>query len=507
MHSLDQMRRAAKILRKAYNAGDAAALARVAAVLPDASGLKHAAALHVLAREAGHPSWPALKLETEIAAMNREHRAERLKVALYAGHFRVVDRLLGADASLVDANFGLQVAALREADVSEALERNPAFASTRVAGPRTPILHLAFSKFWQRAGAERSIRVARMLVDHGADVNDSYPAEPGSPHGLSALYGALGHAGNLALAEWLLEHGADPNDNESLYHATELGHADGLRLLLKHGARPEGTNALPRAMDFDNLEMVEMLLEAGADPNEGITGHPGTDIPFVLVPGLHQAARRMCSGAIAEALIWAGADGTRRHSGHTAYAIARMRGNRPVAEVLERHGQATDLDPVEALLTEAAEGHVSGRVGADTLTPEARCLVHHQLGHPGTLDHVKRLIELGFDPNWTDEQGMPAIHVAAWEGHADAVAYLLDFDPDLRMKNLYGGDIMGTVIHGSEYCPARDSRDHLTCAALILEAGAVLHSHDIEACGNDAMADMLQDWADAHPERVVDDTK
>jgi ankyrin repeat protein len=80
---------------------------------------------------------------------------------------------------------------------------------------------------------------------------------------LSTLYFAIGHADNMPLARWLLEHGADPNDGESLYHSTELGHHEGLRLLLAHGADPKGTNALLRAMDFHDIEAVRMLMEGG----------------------------------------------------------------------------------------------------------------------------------------------------------------------------------------------------------------------------------------------------
>jgi ankyrin repeat protein len=99
-------------------------------------------------------------------------------------------------------------------------------------------------------------------------VNDGYPSETGSPHMLSTLYGAIGHANNMTLGQWLLDHGADPNDNESLCHATELGHLDGLRMLLAAGADPKGTNALLRALDFNNRDMVALLLENGADADE-----------------------------------------------------------------------------------------------------------------------------------------------------------------------------------------------------------------------------------------------
>ena len=233
--------------------------------------------------------------------------------------------------------------------------------------------------------------------------------------------------------------------------------------------------------------------------------HPGTEIPFTLIPGLHQAARRMCSAEIAEALIRAGADGTRPHKGHSAYAIARMRGNRAVAEAMAAHGQATELNPTETLLAQAADGPVEGRLDPEALTDEARLLIHRMLGFDGTLEHIDRLIALGLDPNAVDEQGMPAIHIAAWEGLAGEVDYLLGHAPDFELKNMYGGDVMGTVIHGAEFSPSRAIRDHLRAARLLLDAGARLHLHDVEGCGVEEMADMLRDWAEAHPERVIDD--
>ena len=101
---------------------------------------------------------------------------------------------------------------------------------------------------------------------------------------------------------------------------------------------------------------------------------------------------------------------------------------------------------------------------------------------------------------------MPAIHIAAWEGHADVVAFLLQHDPDLSHRNMYGGDLMGTVIHGAEFCPARDRRDHLGAARLIWEAGSLLHRHDITHCGVEELADHLTEWAEGAPDRVVNDT-
>ncbi len=167
-------------------------------------------------------------------AMDRSQRADRLKISLYLGEDWVVDNLLRSEPDLGSANLGLQCALYDIEDVRSVLVKDKA-AATRKVGVRSPILHLAFSRHF-KAAPEREgemIAVAEALVAGGADVNDSYPFEPDSPHRLSALYGALGHAGNLGLAEWLLEHGASPDDNESLYHATELSALNGVKLLMR----------------------------------------------------------------------------------------------------------------------------------------------------------------------------------------------------------------------------------------------------------------------------------
>lgn len=501
--SIERLRRDAKALKRAFAAGEGEAVARVRAVLPEADAVKHADALHVIAVEQGHESWSKLKFAAEAAAMDRAALRERLKMALYFGQGWVIDRIMAADPDLAVGQFHLEVALYDRAAVEARLARDPE-AALREVGPRRPILHLAFSRYLQLRPELKSdmIAIAELLVSHGADVNDGYPAEPGSPHLLSALYGALGHADNMALAEWLLDRGATPDDNESLYHATELGHLDGVRLLLDHGVTIEGTNALPRMLDFNNVEGARMLLEAGAKPNENIAGHPSGEPPLVT-SSLHHAARRMCSAEIAELLISYGADGSAGTRTHSAYALARLRGNAPFARVLEEAGQAPPLNATEALLAKAAEGEVDGKVDPAELTEETRRLIGRILGFDINLDHVKRLVALGLDPDEPDEMGLPAIHIAGWEGHADAVEWLLTLDPDLTRKNDYGGDLMGTIIHGAEFSPARASRDHLRCAALVLEAGAPLHRGDIDGTGVEAMAAFLEEWAEAHPERVV----
>ncbi len=480
---LEKLRRAARSLLKSARTGDTAALARILRHCPHANPPKLADALHATARENGAASWPLLKLTLETAETDRSERAERLSAALFHGRTQTARHLLALDPRLPHQSLGLAVALLDLPRTRAALARDPA-AATRIIGNRRPILHLSFSRYIHTAPEKRAdmLEIAAMLVRHGADVNDSFSTAQDEDAPLSALYGALGHADNLALAEWLLDHGATPDDGESLYHATELGHLDGLRLLLRHGATIDGTNALARMLDFNNTEGVRLLLDHGADP--------GGD----TLPALHQAARRMCSGEIARLLIGHGADGCVLWNGQSAYALARICGNSAVAEVLESAGQSTPLTPDEALLAAAANGPVTGRLDPDSLPQECRLLLTRLIPCGADLAHLQRLAGLGIDPDWTDESGLTAIQAAGWEGRADIVAWLLSLNPDLEHRNRFGGTLLETIVHGAAYCPSRASRDHIACARLTLEAGAVLPPALARNTGVEEMAAFLEDW-------------
>ncbi|MDJ0628000.1 MAG: ankyrin repeat domain-containing protein [Rhodobacter sp.] len=501
----EKPRRAAKALRKGFDAGNAEAIARVRAVLPDAAEIKHADALHVIAREAGFASWPKLKFARETAAMDRAARAERLKMALFHGQTWVAEALLAETPDLGRDNFGL-VCALYDRDrVAEVLARDPA-AATRIVGIRRPMTHLAFSQHFKGGGSRPDmLAVADLLLAHGADVNDSYPYDGDENAPLSALYGALGHAGNLPLAEWLLEHGADPNDGESLYHSTELGHTEGLRLLLRHGARPERTNALPRALDFNDHEAVRLLLEAGADPNEGVEQHPSGEPSFVI-PALHQAARRMCDARMIAMLLEAGADPSMRYREMTPYSMARVYGNPAAADLIAGAGGDTALSREERLLVAAAEDTLPEGEFIDPakLPLDYRNLLRAMLHLPGKLPHVRRLVEIGLEYDRPDEMGLTPVQIAGWEGLPEVITYFLRLKPDLSHVNGYGGTLLSTIIHGSENCPARSERDHIACARLALDEGVALPTRAIEFAGEPDMAEFLSGWAEAHPGQVVE---
>jgi len=438
--------------------------------------------------------------------MGRAARIDRLKTALVHGQHWVVRRLLDGDPEIANADMAIELALYDEVAVAGRLRDDPNSAIRKIGRGR-PIMHLALSRHLHAAPEKRQamLGIASALLRSGADVNDGIPAEPDSPHMLSALYAALCHADNFELGRWLLARGADPNDDESLYHSTELEHADATRLLLTHGARVDGTNSLLRAIDFDDRPTVCLLIAHGASVDAQPRDHPGGQ-PTLMVPSLHHAARRMCGADMAMILLQAGADTSLLHHGHSPLAYARIYGNRAIADVIEEGGGSTTLGPGESALAALAEGvspRAKGMADIES-SPEVDGLLANLTPYPDRLEHLKRLVEFGFDPNAADEMGMTPLHIAGWEGLPDTMGWLLSLSPSLEHVNGFGGDLLSTIIHGSENCPNRTTRDHIACARLALEAGVKLGLRTIRFAGTRNMAEFLLRWSVDFPDQVIE---
>ncbi|WP_224824846.1 ankyrin repeat domain-containing protein [Cognatishimia sp. MH4019] len=493
---LEPLKRSAKALQKAYEARDKNACLQVHSFVPATKTLKRADFLYVIARQKNFESWPKLKAAVEARGLARVEAQERLKIALFLGQRPIVDRLLADMPDLASDHFGLQIALYDRAAVKATLWSDPSLA-TRLIGPRRPILHLTFSRYHQMAPEREAdmLAIAKMLRDCGADVNEAYPHQPGSDELLSALYGAVGHSGNMPLARWLLEHGADPNDGESLYHATELGHHEGLKLLLHHGATPRGTNALLRAMDFNDHKAVEMLLAAGADPNEDLTDHGFT--------ALHQAARRMCDGAMANLLLQAGADRDRLWNGLTALSLARLHANDAVSDALSEAGATAQTDPALENIIAVVQGKPHTPIDPAKLPDAIGELLHHLITLPGSERQVERLVIAGWPWDGVDNYNMTPVQLAGWQGLPRMMRFFLRMKPDLGHVNGYGGTLLSTIIHGSENAPSREGQDHVGCLILALEEGVALPRPAIELAGREDVAEFLKDWAKRYPSQVV----
>lgn len=505
--TIDQLRRDATALKKAFAAEDADALRRVAAHAPRADGaaLKHADFLHVIAREMSFASWPHLKLSVETEGMDRAQRQQRLGIALKNRQDTVVRQMLETDPGLPDGNLALNILLYNDDVVAGMIAADPSRATkpTPLAPPLTVLAQSTAIHLFPEREAQM-LAIADLLLAHGADPNHGMPH--GDDHALSTLYFAIGHANNMALGEWLLDHGADPNDNESLYHATELGHHGGLRLLLAHGADPKGTNALLRAMDFHDVAAVQMLLDAGAKVDDFNDAEVGGEVAWT-VPALHQAARRMSPPEMVDLLLGNGADGTRVYEEVTPYAYARIFGNDALSRQLEARGFATPLSPAENLLARIADGEVPEGEFIDPAKLPAACrnIVRLILHLPGKLPHVQRLVNAGAEYDRPDSEGLTAVQMAGWEGLPEVMEYLLRLKPDLGHINGYGGNLFSTILHGAANNPMRDGRDYLGCLRLALEEGVALPREAPDRVADPEIAEFLRDWAEARPGQVVDD--
>lgn len=251
--------------------GNTQAHARFTAIHKDAhvdrtAEINHANCLHVIAVDNGYENWSKLKLSIETRMMTCKLRINLLGLALFNGQSHLVEKLLTLDSTLGDANFGLQIALCKREVVFAQLDTDPSLATAGV-DDKSALLHLCYSKYFQHNTSiiGDMLAIGERLIDMGADVNDSYAWSDGSP--LSALYGALCHADNLRLAELLLRHGANPNDGESLYHATELGDHEALRLLMQYGLDVNANHHWIKMLDFDDLTGAQLLLEYGANAN------------------------------------------------------------------------------------------------------------------------------------------------------------------------------------------------------------------------------------------------
>ena len=513
MKSLKQLRRDAKSLKAAFEDGDLHAKQRVANHPPRADGiaLKHADYLHVIAREQSFSSWPLLKVAVELDGLDLAAQRQRLRIAIVHGQSHVVDRLLDGNGEIAVGHLDLEIGLYRKHAVFKTLQDDPS-AAQRDIGGRAPICHLAFSKYiHQRPDLEGDmIAIADRLLALGANTNSSVPVAPDNPHQLSALYGTIGHSNNMPLARWFLKNGADPDDGESLYHSTELGHHEALEMLLAHGANPAGTNALLRAMDFADHRAVELLIKAGAKTDEFNGTHVGGETPWV-VPALHQAARRMSDARMIDLLLKSGTDPSQRFEGSTAYAYARVFGNRGLASALEAVSLDTGLVDLDLTISEKVLAGVaeaidigSARVDRNNLPKAYQNIIRVILHLPGKLPHVKRLVAAGLDFDQPDAEGLTPVQVAGWEGLAEVMEYLLSLGPDLSHQNGYGGSLLSTILHGSENAPRNDRQDYLACLQMALQAGVAVPKRAPDLAGVPELSDLLAEWCETHPQQVVD---
>lgn len=402
-----------------------------------------------------------------------------------SGGVRRAQDLLRANPELPDRDVCGACVCGAVASVEKLLRKQPELAVAS-CGPLgwEPLLYAAHSRLGTGERQEDMARVARLLIQAGADPNAVLTWRTREETWrFPVLVGAAATVGNPRLVEVLLQAGADPNDGQSVLRAAMQERLDCLELLLDHGAdlnavcMPQGVPPLHWMLDFDyNAPGVQRLVDRGADPN--LPAGPFGET------ALHVATRRRRVEAV-KFLLESGADiDARTASGRTAYAHALCRGFDEVARLLAERGADVSLsarDELASALIHDRLAEARSMISGDRhLVPgmtveEARILP--DVAAWGKAAGLEILLDAGASIEARGLDGGTALHQAAWFGQPEVVKTLIQRGAPLETLCVaHLKTPLGWAAHGSRYSGGADRRTevYVEIAERLLEAGASL---------------------------------
>jgi ankyrin repeat protein len=409
--------------------------------------------------------------------------------AVINGDVATVAAKRAAEPALPQANIRT-LAALGDAEgLRQALTREPALAKTPGGLCRAePLAYVALGAVGGDDAARA--RCAALLLAHGGDPNATYFDRAWPEGRLPTLYAATGRNNYPQLARVLLKAGAKTADGESIYHAAEKNHRASLEALAEAGAdfghpqNPWGNTPLYFLLGHDPNgtpagpagEGIRWLLEHGADPD--VTSY----VSKLNETALHLAIRQGWPAAMISALIAHGADVSRpRLDGRTPLTLAVRGGRSELTALLRKHGAQETTSAADRLIgtcLRADPASARALVAADPqlVPPRDRedQLAVHQAAREGPAEALALMHELGFDLNVAGDHGETALHLAAWNGRLASVKMLLLGGAVVdAVESQYQATPLGWCAHGSLNC-LHPSGDYGACAAALLAAGATV---------------------------------
>jgi ankyrin repeat protein len=546
--SLEQYKKQAKDLLKAYRSADVEAIRRVKRNHPrfeklsepgfEISKFALADAQLVIAREHGFESWP--KFTKRIEVINSEVAAQSnplaafIEAAIWHGTLDAAEAILAAHPEI--AQNSIHVAAILgdDAAVRRFISDDPRSA-TKKEEPYggDALVYLCLSKYLRldKTRSEAFLRAATALLDAGVDPNSGFWSKDEYHEFETALYGAAGVAHHAELTRLLLERGADPNDNETFYHTPETYDNGALKALVESGKmRPDLlAGMLLRKADWHDYEGIKYLLEHGADPNR---------MTMWGYTALHQAIRRDNDLRNIELMLDHGADPTIKtvteiaahfppvDGQRSAVALAARRGRGDVLWTFARRGFPMPMpgDGVEHLIVTvcAARGGMAAALGfreqfqhlanaaglpkaselgaINELLADGNKLLAEFAGN-GNTKGVQQLLDLGVrvdalydgDPYFDIAKDSTALHVAAWKAWPKTVKLLIERGAPINAQDAKGRTPLMLAVKAcvDSYWTNRRSPESVEA---LLRAGASISGVDYP-CGYAEVDALLQKYA------------
>ena len=475
---LEQQKKLAKELLRAFRNDDADAIARVRSQLPDKRDVTLADAQFVLAREYGFQNWAELKQHIDTIVAEQLPPVDQFKRAVQRGEADVLRRVLQ-----------------RYKEARHAINEP-------IMGFDSPAI----------VANSNNVDIIDVLLEFGADPNRKSSWWAGGFH---PLHGARG-----AAAERLLAGGSVPD----ACGAANLDRADLLAEMIAadparvHERGGDGKTPLHFAR---SRRVVDLLLDAGADIDARDIDHRSTaaewmlgdqpddarpelakylvergasvDIFLAAALGLTDRARAMLqeNPALLALRTGQGEYGEKRPSSFHVY-LWTIGSNMSPLQVAAKFGHETTLQVMEQFASAEQRLLLACNRGA---RDAARAIV---AAHPGIVERlgpadrraladeawaanapaVELMLELGFDPSVPSGPGPTggnALHCAAWEGSVDCVRAILRYPTGRALLEIRDGTYQGTPLgwscHGSANC-GNARADHAGVARLLIEAGA-----------------------------------
>jgi ankyrin repeat protein len=471
--NLEHLKKQARVLLRERLASDPSATALFASANITADNPKIADSLHVVAREYGFATWPALKVHVEMAS---EDAVEVLIAALKSN-----------DASLV----------------REAFTRHPSLKSSI----NEPLPNYGFDAPAIFAAVNHQNReMVDTLLDAGANINQRTRWWAGS-------FGVLDSA-NHELAAYLISRGATVD----IHAAARLGMVDRVRELIAENAQlvhaRGGDGQFPLHFAA-TVEIAALLLERGADINARDIDHESTAAQYMVSirPYRHDVARYLIFRGAQTDILMASAVGdltaVRQLLAHDPDLVRTQVGEKYFPKVDPRSGGSIYIFGFGWSRTPHMVAHQFGHAEVFELlmqrsSPWLRlaqaCDIHDQAlarkivaEHPRLIENLSpaaarrmigatvrnntRAVELLLEAGWPtvvfNEKNQTPLHYAAWHGNLVLVKALLAHQAPVNVfETEHGGGPLAWALHGSQHSWERNSGDYPAVTRELLAAGA-----------------------------------